>query len=143
MSVDQKAPSAVFHLAGALAPALHQPPDIKAGNQRGQLGIVQMLPLAGELEKAVVGPDDVVALRAEEHHGQRGVDHSVLGCGLHIAGVAVQTFVDLPRLRRDASRLYRPRQATTASSTPASGQEKAADSRAKTIRHRKYSRKLG
>ena len=47
------------------------------------------------------------------------------------------------RLRRDASRLYRPRQATTASSTPASGQEKAADSRAKTIRHRKYSRKLG
>ena len=96
MSVDQKAPSAVFHLAGALAPALHQPPDIKAGNQRGQLGIVQMLPLAGELEKAVVGPDDVVALWAEEHHGQRGVDHSVLGCGLHIAGVAVQTFVDLP-----------------------------------------------
>ena len=47
------------------------------------------------------------------------------------------------RLRRDSSRLYRARAATTASSIPASGQEKAADSRAKMVRQTKYSRKLG
>jgi len=50
----------------------------------------------GEVEEAVVGPDDVVALRAEEHHGQGGVNHGVFGGGVHVAGVAVQIFVQLP-----------------------------------------------
>ena len=76
------------HLRGALAFALHQPVGVEARNQGGQLGVVQVLPLVGQLQEAVVGPDDVVALRAEEHHGQGGIDHGVFRGGVHGAGVA-------------------------------------------------------
>ena len=57
-----------------------------------------MLPLslAGELEKAVVGPDNIVALRPENNHGQGRVDHGVLGGGIHRTGDTVQIFSDLP-----------------------------------------------
>ena len=96
MAKDLKAPAGVLHLAGALVSALHQPVGVKAGDQGGQLGVVQVLPLVGQAQEAVVGPDDVVALRAKEHHGQGGVDHGVLSGGVHIAGVAVQILVDLP-----------------------------------------------
>ena len=68
MSKDQKAPAAVGDLCGAFALAFHQPTGVKVGNQGRQLGIKEMFPLAGELQKAIVGPDDVVALRAEKDH---------------------------------------------------------------------------
>ena len=96
MAKDQKPAAAILHLGGALVFALHEPPGVEAGDEGGQLGIEQMLPLAGELEKTVVGPDDVVALRAEDDHGQGGVGHGVFGGGVHRAGDVFQIAGDLP-----------------------------------------------
>ena len=96
MAEDQKPAAAILHLGGALVFALHEPPGVEAGDEGGQLGVEQVLPLAGELEKAVVGPDDVVALRAEDDHGQGGVGHGVFGGGVHRAGDVFQIAGDLP-----------------------------------------------
>ena len=96
MAVDQEPPPRVGHLGGALVLALHQPVGVEAGDEGGQRAVIQVLPLVGQAEKALVGPDDVAALRAEEHHGQGGVNHGVFGGGVHVAGVAVQIFVQLP-----------------------------------------------
>ena len=96
MAKDQKPAAAILHLGGALVFALHEPPGVEAGDEGGQLGVEQVLPLAGELEKAVVGPDDVVALRAEDDHGQGGVGHGVFGGGVHRAGDVFQIAGDLP-----------------------------------------------
>ena len=86
MSVHQKAASGKGHVTGALVLALQQPAGIKAGDHGGQLGVEQVLPVVRQLEEAVVGPDDISALRTEDDHGQGGVDHGVLGGHIHCAG---------------------------------------------------------
>ena len=96
VAVDPEVPPGAGHLARALALALHQPMGVEVRDQGGELGVEKVLPLAGELEEAVVGPDDVAALRAEEDHGQGSVDHGVLGGGVHIAGIALQIPAELP-----------------------------------------------
>ena len=92
---DQEAPLPEAHLGGALSLALHEPAGGEVRHRRGDFGVEQVLPLAGELEKAVVGPDDLVVLRPEDHHGQRGVDHGILGGRVHVAGDALDVFDDL------------------------------------------------
>ena len=96
MAVYQEAAIPQLHLVGALAFALQQPAGVEIGEDRLQLGVKQVLLVAGELEKAVVGPDDVPALRPEDDHGQRGVHHGVLGGDVHIAGDVLNILGDLP-----------------------------------------------
>ena len=92
----QKAPARELHLCGTFGLALHEPAGGESGHYRGEFGVEKVLPLPGELEKAVVGPDDLVALRSEDDHGEGGVDHGVLGGHIHIAGHIVDIFEDLP-----------------------------------------------
>ena len=96
MAVYQEAALPQLHLVGALALALQQPAGVEIGENRLQLGVKQVLLVAGELEKAVVGPDDVPALRPEDDHGQGGVHHGVLGGDVHIAGDVLNILGDLP-----------------------------------------------
>ena len=59
-----------------------------------------MLPLPCDLQKAVVAPDDISALRPEDQHGQRRIGHGILGGQLHISRHVIQIFLDrfLPAL---------------------------------------------
>ena len=95
MAEDLEAPLPQQHLGGTLGLALHEPAGGKVGYGGGELGVKQVLALAGDLQKAVVGPDDLVVLRPEDDHGQGGVDHGVLGGRVHIAGDAFNILDDL------------------------------------------------
>ena len=95
MAEHQEAAAGELHLHGALRLSLHQPAGGKTGHHRGEPGVKEVLPLPGELKKAVVGPDDLVALRTENDHGEGRIDHGVLGGHVNIAGDVVDILEDL------------------------------------------------
>ena len=66
---DQETLGSQLHLPGTGALSLQEPPGIEAGDQGGELGVKEMVPLVGELEKPLVGPYDFVGVRLEEDHG--------------------------------------------------------------------------
>ena len=98
LAKNQIPPAAEGDLVGMGALALHDPAGLKAGDDRRQLALIELVAalLAGELEKTVVGPDDLAALRAEHEHGQRSLGHGVLGGNIHAAGHVIQILADLP-----------------------------------------------
>ena len=70
MSVYQEAASGKGHVAGTLALTLQQPAGVKApGITADSLASNRCSPVIRQLEEAVVGPDDVAALRTENDHG--------------------------------------------------------------------------
>ena len=96
VAVDHKPAAAEAHVVGTLVFALQQPPGVKAGDNGGELGVEEVLPVAGEAQEAVVGPDDIVALRTEDPHGQGGVDHGIFCGHIHVAGDIFNVLGDLP-----------------------------------------------
>ena len=95
VAVDPEAAACVLHLAGGGLLALAEPVGVEIGDHGGQLGVKHMLLLAGELEETVVGPDDLLTLRTEDHHGDGGIHHGILAGHVHIVCYAVQIFADL------------------------------------------------
>ena len=93
---DQKAPLTHHHLLGALALALHQPAGAEVGHGGGELGVEEVVPLSGELEESLVGPDDLVSLGLEDDHGQGCVDHGVLGGHVDVRRDTVDVLENLP-----------------------------------------------
>ena len=89
------AASVVLHLVRALCFPFHEPVGVEVGGQGGQLGVKQMLPAFGKLQKTLVGPDHVVALQPENDHRQGGVCHGVLAGYVHGAGDSLDIFDDL------------------------------------------------
>ena len=81
---DQETLGSQLHLPGTGALSLQEPPGIEAGDQCGELGVKEMVPLVGELEKPLVGPYDFVGVRLEEDHGQGRVEHSVPAGRVHV-----------------------------------------------------------
>ena len=96
MSKDQKAAAVDLNLCGTLGFPLHKPAGRKVRYRIGDLHVKHMLPLAGYLKKAVIGPDNLVILRAKNHHGQRRIYHGVLSRYIHITGHAVNVIENLP-----------------------------------------------
>ena len=92
MAEDHKAGIPYVDLCGAFILPLHQPAGGEVGHGGGELGVEKVLPLTGEGEKALVGPDDLVGLRLEYDHGQGRVHHGVLGGHVDIAGHIVDIF---------------------------------------------------
>ena len=96
VSVHQKAAGTEGDLGGTLVFPLHEPAGIKIRDHAAQLGVEQVLLLPCQMEKTVIGPDDVVALRPEDHHGQGGVYHGVLGGHIHVPGDVLDVLGYLP-----------------------------------------------
>ena len=90
MAEDHEPPFPHRDLAGALAFSLHQPPGVEAGDGVADLQVEHMVPLSRDLKEPGVGPDDLFALGAEDHHGQGGVGHGVLGRCVHVVGDVFQ-----------------------------------------------------
>ena len=110
MPIHQKAASSKCHVAGALVLAFQKPAGIEAGDHGGQLGVKQVLPVVRQLEEAVVGPDDVAALRTEDDHGQWGVDHGILGGHIHCTGDVLNVLGHLPAALAEVGPVIQPQQ---------------------------------
>jgi len=50
---------------------------------------------SGNLTKIVIAPDDLTGIHPEDHHGQREIDHGMLGCVIHRKGQIFHIFADL------------------------------------------------
>ena len=81
-------------LGGQMVP-IQQPLGLEGGHQGGEFGLKEMVRVPGQVEEALVAPDDVVGVRAENHNGQGGGDHGPPGGGIHPAGHVVQVDHDL------------------------------------------------
>ena len=95
MAEDQEPPPIQEDLAGTLGLALHEPAGVKAGGRLGDLSVEEVIPLPGDLEEAVIGPNDFLGLRPEDDHRQGGVDHGVLGGHVHVVGDILDVAQDL------------------------------------------------
>ncbi len=49
---------------------IQQPLGLEGGHQGGEFGLKEMVWVPGQVEEALVAPDDVVGVRAENHNGQ-------------------------------------------------------------------------
>ena len=92
---DQEPALSPEYLRGALGLALHEPAGIKTGDGVGDLPVKEVVPLPCDLEKTVIGPDDFLRFRPEDHHGKGGVHHGILGGQIHIAGDVFNIVQDL------------------------------------------------
>ena len=72
--------------APAHLPALQNPLVVKVGGQLAHAHVQHVLPRLRQAGEALVGPDDLAAVRLEHHHGQGGVEHAVFTDGVHAAG---------------------------------------------------------
>ena len=82
------------HGLGAFAFALEQPVGRKIGEHFIDAVVKDILLHAGELQEAVVAPQDLARVGAEDHHREWGREHRGLVGGGHIVGHIVDVLAD-------------------------------------------------
>ena len=85
-AVDPETVIVQLHPLRAFLLSAQQPLDLKIRYSLGKPHLKEMLPDAGQLQKALIAPDDLSGVRPEHQRGQGRVDEGGLAGGVHTAG---------------------------------------------------------
>ena len=88
-AVDPEAVAVQRHPLRAFLLAGEQPLDLEVRRRFGKPHLKKMLPDTGQLQKALVAPDDLPGIRPEHQRRQGGIDEGGLAGGVHAAGHGV------------------------------------------------------
>ena len=86
---------AQLHIIGAKGLALHDPAGVKAVEHIGDVGLEQRVLFTADLGEIIVAPDDLAGVHPQDRHGQRKIDHGMLGGVVHGKRQIFHIFADL------------------------------------------------